>query len=286
MRHVALLVPAEWDPQFYELDATRDMLAKAGIAIEPVKWDAVDDDVLRRVDGVLPLIAWGYHLDPGRWFDLLDRIAFRRVPIANPVNVLRWSSDKSYLSDLEQKGVAIVPSIFGHGEEGDALLARARQTWGDVELIVKPVISGSADGTYRLERGEAMPDGLSERRLIVQPFLPSILHAGEQSLIYFGGSYSHAAVKRAKPGDFRVQPEFGGSEEQIEPSAAVRALADAALACAPGDTAYARVDIVMHGDTPCIMELELVEPDLFLRYAPDGGSAFASAIAAMLSASA
>lgn len=286
MLNVALLVPAEWDPQFYELDATRDMLAKVDIAIEPVKWDAVGDDVLRRVDGVLPLIAWGYHLDPGRWFDLLDRVAFRKVPIANPVDVLRWSSDKSYLNDLDGKGISIVPSSFGHGEEGDALLARAREKYGDVELVVKPVVSGSAEGTHRLAMGEAMPDGLSERRLIVQPFLPSILDQGEQSLIYFGGQFSHAAVKRAKPGDYRVQPEFGGTEEEITPSPEVRALADAALATAPGKTAYARVDIVMNGDTPCIMELELVEPDLFLRYAPDGGSAFASAISDMLTASA
>lgn len=281
---VALLVPAEWDPQYYELEATREMLAAVGIEIEPVKWNECSDDVLRRVEGVLPLIAWGYHLDPGRWFDLLDRIEFRKVRVANPVSVLRWSSDKSYLSDLEDKDVAIVPSAFGDADEGDALLDRAREEFGDEELIVKPVISGSAEGTYRLPAGAAMPPGLTDRRLIVQPFLPSILDAGEMSLVYFGGEFSHAAVKRVKPGDFRVQPEFGGSEKQITPDPKVRALADAALAAAPAATAYARIDIVMNGDDPQIMELELVEPDLFLRYAPDGGSGFASAIKEMLSA--
>lgn len=281
---VALLVPAEWDPQFYELDATRDMLGAVGIEIEPVKWNACSDDVLRSVDGVLPLIAWGYHLEPGRWFDLLDRIDFRNVPIANPVPILRWNSDKSYLSDLEDKGVSIVPSVFGAADDGDDLLDRARAKFGDEELIVKPLVSASAEGTYRLPAGAAMPPGLSDRRLVVQPFLPSILDAGEMSLVYFGGSYSHAAVKRVKPGDFRVQPEFGGSEEETKPDPKVRALADAALDAAPAETAYARVDIVMNGDEPQIMELELVEPDLFLRYAPDGGAAFSSAIKEMLSA--
>lgn len=281
---VALLVPAEWDPQYYELDATRDMLGAVGIEIEPVQWNECDDDVLRAVDGVLPLIAWGYHLDPGRWFDLLDRIDFRKVPIANPVPVLRWNSDKSYLSDLEDKSVAIVPSVFGDADEGDALLNRARDKFGDDELIVKPLVSASAEGTYRLPAGASLPPGLVDRRLIVQPFVPSILDAGEMSLVYFGGAFSHAAVKRAKNGDFRVQPEFGGSEEQITPDPKVRALADAALAAAPAKTAYARVDIVMNRDEPQIMELELVEPDLFLRYAPDGGSGFASAIREMLSA--
>ena len=280
---VALLVPAEWDPQFYELDATRDMLAEVGITIEPIKWNACSDDVLRSVDGVLPLIAWGYHLEPGRWFDLLDRIDFRNIPIANPVPVLRWNSDKAYLSELEDKGVAIVPSVFGDADEGDALLDKAREKFGDDELIVKPLVSASAEGTYRLPAGASLPPGLVGRRLVVQPFLPSILDAGEMSLVYFGGAYSHAAVKRVKDGDFRVQPEFGGSEEQITPDPKVRALADAALAASPADTAYARVDIVMNGDEPQIMELELVEPDLFLRYAPDGG-AFASALKDMLSA--
>ncbi|MBB3764546.1 ATP-grasp domain-containing protein [Sphingomicrobium lutaoense] len=263
----------------------RDMLAKGGIHAEPVKWNEADDALLRGVDAVLPLIAWGYHLDPGRWFDLLDRIAFRKVPVANPVDVLRWSSDKNYLSDLDDKGVTIVPSIFGHGDRAAELLLRARERFEGSELIVKPVISGSAAGTYRLGPDDPMPDDLSGKRIIVQPFLPAILEDGEQSLIYFGGQFSHAAVKKAKPGDFRVQPEFGGSEERIEPSPAVRALADNALAAVPGDTAYARIDVVEDEGTPRIMEVELVEPDLFLRYAPDEGSAFVSAVSDMLRAS-
>lgn len=283
---VALLVPAQWDPQYYELDRTRDMLATGGIFVEPVEWNALDDDKLRSVDGVLPLIAWGYHLDPGRWFDLLDRVAFRKTPIANPVSILRWNSDKAYLVELAEKGVSTVPTLVGHGEEGDGLIARARAEFGNGELIVKPMVSASAEGTFRLAPGEGLPEALTNRRLLVQPFLPAILDQGEMSLIYFGGQFSHAAVKRVKPGDFRVQPEFGGSEEQIDPPANVRALAEATLASAPGATAYARVDIVMDGDTPRIMELELVEPDLFLRYAPNGGQAFVSAISELLSASA
>ncbi|WP_265569824.1 ATP-grasp domain-containing protein [Sphingomicrobium nitratireducens] len=281
---VALLTPASWDPQFHELGRMVEMLGEGGIEAVPTVWSQCDDAVLRSVEGVLPLIAWGYHLDPGRWFDLLDRIAFRKVPVANPVEVLRWNSDKAYLGELDAKGVATVPGIVGHGGEGAALLERARSEYGDIELVVKPMVSASAAGTYRLAPGAVLPDELRERRLLVQPFLPAILDKGETSLVYFGGRYSHAATKRAKPGDYRVQPEFGGSEEQVEPSASMVALAEAALAAAPAETAYARVDIVEDGEVPRIMELELVEPDLFLRYAPNKGAAFVSSIRAMLSA--
>ena len=115
----ALLVPAKWDPQYYELDATRDMLALAGIEIEPIKWNEVSDDLLSRVDGLLPLIAWGYNLDPDSWFGLLDRVEQRGLAAANPVPVLRWSSDKNYLFELDEQGVAIVPTLKGKASERD-----------------------------------------------------------------------------------------------------------------------------------------------------------------------
>lgn len=282
---VAILVPTEWGDDYYlqELEKQVAMLAEVGIVALPVEWAKADDALLRSVDGIAPLIAWGYHLDPGRWFDLLDRIAFRRVACANPVSVLRWSSDKAYLEELEGKGVAVVPSLVGHGDEPD-LMARARERFPQAdELVVKPLVSASAAGTHRLARDAALPDDAAGRRLMVQPFQPEILTSGEMSLIYFGGRYSHAAIKTPKPGDYRVQPEFGGGEVEVEAPAAARAVAEAALGHAPDATAYARVDLVSDGKGGwLLMELELVEPDLFLRYAPD--DAFATSLKAMLSA--
>ncbi|HWV59469.1 MAG TPA: hypothetical protein VN034_02365, partial [Sphingopyxis sp.] len=125
-------------------------------------------------------------------------------------------------------------------------------------------------------------DALGQRRL-VQPLMPGILTEGEFSLFFFAGKFSHAIVKRPASGDFRVQEQFGGRETVWDASDAAQALAAQALAAAPAPPIYARVDMV--GDaagTLHIMELELIEPSLFLHHAPDKGAAFGSAVAGVL----
>jgi hypothetical protein len=145
--------------------------------------------------------------------------------------------------------------------------------------VIKPAISGGADGTHRIAPGASIPaDALGARRL-VQPLMPGILTEGEYSLFFFAGKFSHAIVKRPASGDFRVQEQFGGREMTCVASDAGQALAAQALAAAPALPVYARVDMV--GDaagTLHIMELELIEPSLFLHHAPDKGAAFGSAV--------
>lgn len=151
------------------------------------------------------------------------------------------------------------------------------------EVVVKPAISGGADGTHRIAAGAGVPaDALGQRRL-VQPLMPGILSEGEFSIFFFDGAFSHAIVKRPAAGDFRVQEQFGGRETVWEASDDAQALAVAALAAAPAPPVYARVDMV--GDAAGrlhIMELELIEPSLFLHFAPDKGAAFGSAVAGAL----
>lgn len=280
---LAILTPSRWQAQFYaaELERQRALFEDAGHDVVDCRWNDADDVFLRGVDAVLPLIAWGYHLDGGRWFDLLDRIAFRKTPCVNDVAILRWNSDKAYLGELSEKGVAVVPTIEGAGSE-QKLLERAAERFGTDRLVVKPRLSASGEGTYALRSHDPLPEDIRDKRFIVQPFLDTILSKGEMSLLYFDGRYSHAAVKRAKDGEFRVQPEFGGSEEKVDAPPQARALAEAALAAAPAMPAYARIDMVMTGDGPLLMELELIEPDMFLRYAPEDGAAFRNAVLARL----
>jgi len=200
------------------------------------------------------------------------------LPVVNPVPVLRWNSDKAYLAELGAKGVAVVPTVEVAALD-DVSLAQARAALGVEEVVVKPAISGGADGTHRIAPGAPIPaDGLGRRRL-VQPLMPGILADGEYSLFFFGGAFSHAIVKRPASGDFRVQEQFGGRETGWEASEAARLLAAAALAAAPAPPVYARVDMV--GDAAGvlhIMELELIEPSLFLHHAGDKGAAFGQAV--------
>lgn len=273
---VAILVPApdyeeNWRPAFARKAAA---LAAAGLAVERRVW--TDPGDLTGFDLILPLFAWGYQRDVAVWYALLDRLA--GLPVVNPVPVLRWNSDKAYLAELGAKGVAVVPTVEVAALD-DASLAQARAALGVEEVVVKPAVSGGADGTHRVAPGSPIPtDALGQRRL-VQPLMPGILADGEYSLFFFGGAFSHAIVKRPASGDFRVQEQFGGRETGWDASAAARLLAAAALAAAPAPPIYARVDMV--GDAAGvlhIMELELIEPSLFLHHAADKGAAFGRAV--------
>ncbi|WP_288986438.1 hypothetical protein [uncultured Sphingopyxis sp.] len=273
---VAILVPApdyeeNWRPAFARKAAA---LAAAGLAVEQRVW--TDPGDLTGFDLILPLFAWGYQRDVAVWYALLDRLA--GLPVVNPVPVLRWNSDKAYLAELGAKGVAVVPTVEVAALD-DASLAQARAALGVEEVVVKPAVSGGADGTHRVAPGAPVPtDALGQRRL-VQPLMPGILADGEYSLFFFGGAFSHAIVKRPASGDFRVQEQFGGRETRWDASEPARLLAAAALAAAPAPPVYARVDMV--GDAAGvlhIMELELIEPSLFLHHAADKGAAFGRAV--------
>ena len=249
---------------------------RAGLIVEQRVW--TDPGDLTGYDLVLPLFAWGYQRDVAAWYALLDRIESEGLPVVNPVPVLRWNSDKAYLAELGAKGVAVVPTVEVDALD-DARLAEAMAELGVDEVVIKPAISGGADGTHRVAPGTPIPaDALGQRRL-VQPLMQGILTEGEFSLFFFAGKFSHAIVKRPASGDFRVQEQFGGRETVWDASDAAQRLAAAALAAAPAPPVYARVDMV--GDaagTLHIMELELIEPSLFLHHAPDKGAAFGLAV--------
>lgn len=230
-------------------------------------------------DLVLPLIAWGYHRAPQKWLAALDAWEVLGVTFSNDINTLRWNSNKSYLHDLAQNGVATVSTLFTKSLEA-ADIAAARAAFGEgAELVIKPAISGGADGTFRLGAGDPVPASVLGCDMLIQPMMPNIASEGEYSLFYFGGIFSHAILKTPAAGDFRVQQQFGGREIAVTPPPGTLALAEAALAAAPAPTCYARVDMVRgSGDDFALMELELIEPSLFLDFAQDDGAAFVRAV--------
>ena len=277
MRAVILTpAPDYWEAWDWAYDVEAAALEMAGLEVEPRPWTDLGD--LARIDAVLPLVAWGYHLRFAEWLALLDRMEQAGAPLMfNPPALLRWNSDKAYLEQLAAAGVSTVASRTVAALD-DAALAETRAAFGD-QLVIKPLVSASADDTYRLGPDDPIPAGVRGKRMLVQPFMPSIATSGEYSLMLFGGQFSHCIVKRPKAGDFRVQPHLGGSESPCPPPEGAIALAQAALNAAPTLAAYARVDMIEATDgTLHIMELELIEPALWLQHAPDGGAAFAQAI--------
>ena len=274
---VALLVPAPDFPESYAwaYDVEAAILRQVGIEVEPVAWTELDD--VAGFDLIMPLVAWGYNRDYPRWLALLERAEIERWPLLNPPALLRWNGDKTYLRELGAKGIPTVTTV-----EVDALNARslagAAAKLGAFDLVVKPPISGGAHGTYRMRADDPIPDDVAGQRMLVQTFQPTIV-AGEWSIILFGGKFSHAVIKTPAEGDFRVQPHLGGTDQFAVPPRGAIELAKAALAAAPAKALYARVDMIATANGALkIMELELIEPALFLHHAPDKGVAFASAV--------
>lgn len=273
----AILVPApdypeDWD-WAYEVEA--GVLLRSGFSVEGRPWTEPGD--LEAFDLVMPLVAWGYHFDPPRWHALLDRLEREAVPTANPVPLLRWNSDKRYLAELGELGISVIPTRLIEALD-EAALAEARGDYGDT-LIIKPPVSAAADGTHKLGQDDPLPASSLGRTMMVQPFISSVADEGEYSIMLFGGRFSHAIIKRPKAGDYRVQPHLGGTESPCEPPAGAIELARAALAAAPAEAVYARVDMVRDAaGTLAVIELELIEPALWLQHAPDGGEGFAAAV--------
>jgi len=276
---IAILVP---DPDYPEpwrwtFDPEAAALAAHGAEVSPIAWTEAGD--LSGFDLVLPLVAWGYHKDYQRWLALLDRAEREGWRMINPPALLRWNGDKAYLAELAERGVSTVPTLAVEAC-CDADLEEARRRFDSDWLVIKPPVSASAMGTHCLGPNDDLPPDSRSRPMILQPLVEEIARTGEFSLMLFDGRFSHAVVKRPKSGDFRVQEYHGGVTLPcpVPPAGAVR-LAQAALAAAPARAAYARVDIVPDdAGVLRIMELELIEPSLFLDHAPDGGASFTRSI--------
>jgi len=273
----AVLVPApdypeDWDWAF---DVEAEVLRRAGFTVEARPWTETGD--LAGFDVVMPLVVWGYHFDPPRWHALLDQLERGAIPTLNPVPLLRWNSDKRYLAEMKERNVAVIPTRFAEVLD-ESSLAAARDEFGDT-LIIKPPVSAAADGTFKLGPDDSLPQSARGKAMLIQPFLTSVAGEGEYSIMIFGGQFSHAIVKRPKAGDYRVQPHLGGTEQRCDPPEGAIELAKAALGAAPAEAAYARVDMVrdLNGEL-AVIELELIEPALWLQHAPDGGASFAAAI--------
>jgi glutathione synthase/RimK-type ligase-like ATP-grasp enzyme len=250
------------------------------VGIEVVTRSWTDAAGFEDFDAVTPLLAWGYHTRESAWRGLLDRLDAAGVTAINPVETLAWNTQKTYLAELEEAGAPIVPTLFVD-RLTPAALAEAYERFGH-DLIVKPQVSGGSFGTIRLPPG-ANPAGGPTGPVMLQPFLPAVAQEGELSLLYFDGAFSHAIAKVAGAGDFRVQYQYGGAYHAIEATDEMRAAADAVLAAAGRPPSYARIDLIRDGDGVLrLMELEAIEPDLYLDLAPDGGAGFAKAMVAAM----
>jgi glutathione synthase/RimK-type ligase-like ATP-grasp enzyme len=257
--------------------------ALAATGFEPIarRWDEPDEPWARHA-AVVVRSCWDYHRRPSEFHAWLDRLVVEGARVFNPVPILRWNADKRYLRDLADAGIEVVPTAWVEERDEGSLAALAGARGWD-QVVVKPSVSATAFETWRA--GPVVTDDderrfqrlTGERPVLVQPYLPEI-EGGELSLVFLGGHYSHAVLKRPRPGDFRVQVDFGGTVEPIRADPQVIEAATRVLRAAPGDTLYARVDLCLVAGRVQLMELELLEPALFFATEPAASARFAEAL--------
>jgi len=232
--------------------------ARRGVRAVPAIWDA--DINWAQFDRVVLRSCWDYHLRLSEFLKWIERLEGLDVPLSNSGRLVRWNADKNYLRELKARGVRI-PSTFWIEEHQERDVAAILRKMGWATAIAKPVVSASAHGLQQVfvDRPAAI-----RGPVMIQPFLPEVASHGEWSLVFIGGEYSHSVLKRAAPGDFRVQWEYGGTATSAIPQTEVLRAAKKIIACLDEPADYARVDGILCGNEFVLMELELIEPVLFL----------------------
>lgn len=258
-------------------------LAALGWQPDTVSWRDKSVD-WNDFEAVIIRTPWDYQRDPDKFLQVLENIESSSAHLENSLDIVRWNLNKKYLADLESKGIAIVPTIW----KAKGISAAEVDGWlghfGTTELVIKPTVSATAEHTYRISRFDPeLTDVFEEREYMVQPFMPAIVQEGEYSLFDFDGEFSHAILKTPKTKDFRVQEEHGGIIKGHEPDGNLRAAAKRVFDAMGEVPLYARVDLVRdENDNFLVMELELIEPSLYLRMDAGAPERFARAFDARM----
>lgn len=270
-------------PQLSEDDSILYIeLLRRGFDVDPVVWDSGANWSVYNT--VVIRSIWDYHRKHPQflaWLDELDRIGAR---VYNSTPLARWSSDKHYMLDLEKRGVRITPTrVLDRG--GKRSLAGVIEGTGWKSVVVKPAIASTGFETWQFEvpvtrEHEArFAKQVSEMDVLVQQFVPGIRN-GERSFVFIDGEFTHCVLKKSAGKDFRIHIEWGGTVECIDPAAAHVAWATSVLEAVEHPWLYGRVDAVLDdAGEPVLMELEMLEPELFFAYDSNALDRFIEAIA-------
>ena len=263
------LVTCERLPQLIEADQQIiPFFSELGIDAEPVIWDNPEVN-WARFDALIIRNTWDYYVKADAFQAWLTELENLGIPLWNSIETIRRNAHKFYLQSFEQQGVPIIPTLFSpKGEEAISWKQLKDKGWS--EIVVKPAVSAGSYETHRLNVTEINEKDwatlVGETDQLIQPFLPEIMSDGEYSLIYFNKKLSHAIKKLPKAGDFRVQRQYGGQYAPFRPSLAHLEAAEAVLAQFPEPLLYARVDGVFMQGNFHLMEIELIEPDLYFEF--------------------
>lgn len=248
--------------------------------VTDIDWRAPLEE-LTRFDIAYLGTPWDYTEAKDEFLARLDELEAAGVVVANPAEVIRWNADKLYLKELAARGCPSIPTLWPEAPR-PADIHTAFDQFGCDRLVVKRRVGAGAIGQDSFRRGDAaIDDWQMDQPAMIQPFLPAIQTEGELSFIFIAGALSHALVKRAAAGDYRIQSLYGGSEVALDPSAEDRDAAEAVMAALPFEAAptYARIDMVRLNDGElAVIEAELIEPYLYPEQGPEFGKRLTEAL--------
>jgi len=282
MKRCAFLVMDDPGDFVTDYHVSFDAMAELGWDVDCVSWRNPDLD-WGQYDAVYICTPWDYPDDPELFMKTLEAIEASSAELINPISLVRWSLAKTYLRDLAERGGAVVPSLWLDDFSADEATGWFDH-FGVSKVVIKPEVGTNSKHQVVLTNpvsadtfGE-LEQVYRNRPFFVQPFLSNVQSEGEYSLFFFGNEYSHAILKTPEHGDFRSQEEHGAEIKSVSASDEQIDAANKLLALVDPQPTYVRVDLVRDDDgNYLLMELELIEPSLYLRTDPGSAMRFARA---------
>lgn len=254
----------------YDLKA-KELLRKRNVDVEIIFWEKFHEDnanQLAEFDLVVIRTTWNYYKNIPAFFRFLDLLEQSGAKVYNPVNLIKWNIDKKYLQELQSDGFEIIPTLFVfNGGENTFEKAVAR---GWKQIVLKPMISAGSYDTFVIDANDAerfhelKNKYYVDRPYLLQEFLPEIF-TGEVSILHFANGYGYSVTKVPKAGDYRVQFQYGGIYHLQKVDPVIESISARLSEKLGHATLYRRLDGVWRNGKFLIMELELIEPDLYLN---------------------
>ena len=290
VKQIAILIAESLSPRRLDLDSVsgresnREMaqlepaFEEQSLSLSRVPWRQFSK-IASKFDAALPLLVWDYFEGNEQEFLTESRIANQHSQILNPLEMIEWNANKRYLDELQSWGAPVIETkLVDLVSQQDC--EACFDDFETDELVIKPLVGGGSWRQVRYKRGDEFPapESLPPSQAMIQPLERGVIEEGEFSFLYFGGEFSHALIKYAATGDYRVQAAYGGTEKTYQPTEAELSASKSILQCLPGIFSslakpqqvplYARVDMIRgnRGDLKLI-ELELIEPFLYLDHA-------------------
>ena len=265
-----------------EQELLKSSLEAQGLKVNVTFWDNPSYE-WQKTKSVLFRTVWDYFERFDEFWEWLEQVK-TKTKLINSYELIKWNIDKHYLKDLKNNDIQVVPTYFADRGNNISLQEIANsKDWR--HIVIKPAISASAFNTYKItndeieQKEQLFHELLQTHDMLVQPFFPTISELGEASLMVFGGKFTHAILKKAKAGDFRVQDDFGGTVHDYNPTQEEIKFAEKVFQSCTSLPIYGRVDIVWDSNKHIYLsELEIIEPELWIRNRPESANKIAEAV--------